>query len=219
MPRKKKTHTTGWIYDVRATKTRTRIVGSDELKVHDFQYKISWCMMEPAKRGGFKIQTFEREVLHKGKKTTTSYYAPVKRDKKIMTTWVDKLPTGNLPSCFSLSMSSVIAHLTLFVSTEILRIVQENGGKATATSLSILKQKHRALMIPITIHPTTSTKASMKVNTTNTSVFSSFRKAPRTPSAVQWTLPREGSSEEEETPRIPVLIHLGRVMIQQWQHN
>ena len=105
MPRKKeKTHTTGWIYDVRKTKARTRVVGSDALEVHDFQYKVSWCMMETAKRGGFKIQTFERKVLHKGKTKTIVYYMPVKREKKIMTTWVEKLPTGDVSPYLSLSV-------------------------------------------------------------------------------------------------------------------
>ena len=62
-----------------------------------------------------------------------------------------------------------------FTSAEVLRIVKENGGKATATSLSTLKQKHRALTVPLTIHPTTSTKKrSTQITTTNVSVFRSF---------------------------------------------
>ena len=182
-------------------------MGSDALEVHDFQYKVSWCMMEAAKRGGLKIQTFERKVLHKGKTKTTVYYMPVKREKKIMTTWVKKLPTGDVSPYLSLSVFIYVcicayACLTCcFTSAEVLRIVQENGGKATATSLSMLKQKHRALTVPLTIHPTTSTKKrSTQINTTNISVFRSFRKTTRTPSAVLWSLPREGSSEDEEAP-------------------
>ena len=97
---------------------------------------------------------------------------PVKREKKIMTTWVEKLSTGDVSPYLSLSVFiyvciCVYACLTCcFTSAEVLRIVQENGGKATATSLSMLM--HRALTVPLTIHPTTSTKKrSTQINTTN----------------------------------------------------
>ena len=153
-----------------------------------------------------------------------------------MTTWVEKLSTGNVSPYLSLSVFiqlymfvsvSIYACLTCcFTSTEVLRIVQENGGKATATSLSMLKQKHRALTVPLTIHPTTSAKKwSTQINTTNVSVFRSFLKTARTPSAVLWSLPREGSSEDEEAHHIPpphpppILVHLEWGLIQKWLLN